>query len=90
MNRLQNFEHQTPLFVTLNPPFEPSGQLGEWRYDHPLFDRAAITAQAQLPSLQGKRNSFFCGAYTRYGFHEDGLMSGYAAAQAMTDRLVAV
>ena len=90
MNRLQNFEHQPPVFVTLNPPFEPSGHLGEWQYDHPLFDRAAIVAQTQLPSLQGRRNSFFCGAYTRHGFHEDGLMSGYAAAQAVTDRLVAV
>lgn len=83
MNQLQNLPTDTPVMVTLNPPEEPEGQLGSWDYDHPMFDRAAITAQSELPGLQGTKRSFYCGAYTRYGFHEDGLMSGYMAADAL-------
>jgi predicted NAD/FAD-binding protein len=83
MNQLQNLTTPTPVFVTLNPPGEPRGQLGSWDYDHPMFDRAAIEAQAEVPGLQGTSRSYYCGAYTRYGFHEDGLMSGYAAADAL-------
>ncbi len=83
MNQLQNLPTDTPIMVTLNPAEEPQGQLGSWDYDHPMFDRAAIMAQAELPGLQGTNRSYYCGAYTRYGFHEDGLMSGYAAAEAM-------
>ncbi len=83
MNQLQNLSTPTPVFVTLNPPEEPRGQLGSWDYDHPMFDRAAIEAQAEVPGLQGTLRSYYCGAYTRYGFHEDGLMSGYAAADAL-------
>ena len=82
MNRLQNLTTDEPVFVTLNPPHEPTGLLGQWEYDHPMFDRNAIAAQSRIPEIQGTKNSFFCGAYTRYGFHEDGLMSGYAAAEA--------
>jgi predicted NAD/FAD-binding protein len=40
-----------------------------------VFDRAAVAAQAQLPKIQGTSHLWFCGAWTRYGFHEDGLMS---------------
>ena len=83
MNRLQNLPTTTPVFVTLNPTEEPQGQLGSWDYDHPMFDRAAIEAQAEVPGLQGTLHTYYCGAYTRYGFHEDGLMSGYAAADAL-------
>jgi hypothetical protein len=50
-------------------------------YEHPLFDNAAIAAQARLPLLQGKRNSWFAGAWTGYGFHEDGLKSALRVAQ---------
>lgn len=83
MNRLQNLDTGTDLFVTLNPPFEPRQQLGSWNYDHPMFDQDAIRAQAELPTLQGTLNSYYCGAYTGYGFHEDGLRSGYEAATAL-------
>jgi hypothetical protein len=81
MNSLQNIPHETPLFVTLNPRRTPRN---EWRreiYEHPLFDSAAMTAQRRLWSLQGHRNTWFCGAYFGAGFHEDGLQAGLAVAE---------
>jgi predicted NAD/FAD-binding protein len=55
--------------------------LGEYDYAHPVFDAAAIRAQQALPALQGRQHSYFCGAWTGYGFHEDGLKSGLEAAR---------
>jgi predicted NAD/FAD-binding protein len=48
-----------------------------------VFDLAAIAAQKRLPQLQGQQRSWYCGAWTGYGFHEDGLRSGLAVAQAL-------
>ena len=73
----------TPLFVTLNPQRQPRDELHREIYQHPLFDAAAISAQAQLWSLQGRRNTWFCGAYFGAGFHEDGLQAGLAVAEAL-------
>lgn len=85
MNRLQSLDDSRPLFVTLNPIIEPRGDLvfAEFAYDHPLFDRAAIAAQARLPAIQGKDRLWFCGAWCRYGFHEDGFSAGLQVAQAL-------
>lgn len=77
INRLQPLPVQTPVLVTLNP-FEaprPETVLGRYRYDHPLFDHPALQAQARLPGIQGRRKTWFAGAWTGYGFHEDGLAS---------------
>ena len=63
--------------------------LQEIEVDHPIFDQAAIGAQARLPEFQGRSHVWFCGAWTRYGFHEDGLMSGLAVADALKARLAA-
>lgn len=84
MNQLQNLPGP-PLFVSLNPAREPRDGTVLLRrtFDHPLFDGAAMRAQRQLWSLQGVRNTWFCGAYFGAGFHEDGLQSGLAAAEAM-------
>jgi predicted NAD/FAD-binding protein len=84
MNQLQNLPGP-PLFVSLNPTREPEPEtvLLQRQFDHPLFDGAALQAQRQLWSLQGVRNTWFCGAYFGAGFHEDGLQSGLAAAEAM-------
>jgi predicted NAD/FAD-binding protein len=57
--------------------------LGSFEYSHPVFDMAAIDAQKRLPALQGRSHVWFCGAWTRYGFHEDGLVS----ALDVTERL---
>ena len=57
--------------------------LGTFDYAHPVFDLAAIQAQKELAGLQGAQHSYFCGAWTGYGFHEDGLKSGLQAAQLL-------
>jgi predicted NAD/FAD-binding protein len=57
--------------------------LYETEYEHPLFDAAAIRAQERLWSLQGARNTWFCGAHFGAGFHEDGLQAGLAVAEQL-------
>jgi len=83
MNRLQNLSTPEPLLVTLNPLREPdpSRVLLEKTYRHPCYDAAMIAAQGALPALQGERNTWFCGAWTGYGFHEDGIASAVAVAR---------
>ncbi|MBA2932883.1 NAD(P)/FAD-dependent oxidoreductase [Sphingomonas sp. CGMCC 1.13654] len=85
MNRLQRLPDAHPLFVTLNPIRPPDPSLVHRRdiYDHPVFDTAAGAAQAKLWSLQGVRNTWFCGAYFGAGFHEDGLQAGLAVAEQL-------
>lgn len=86
MNRLQNIPMSDPLFVTLNPVREiaPENILRLIPYMHPLFDGPALEAQRNLWRIQGKNRIWFCGAYCGYGFHEDGLQSGLAVAEAIT------
>lgn len=88
MNRLQNIPMTDPLFVTLNPIREiaPENILRLIHYMHPIFDRAALEAQRNLWRIQGKNGIWFCGAYCGYGFHEDGLQSGLAVAEAISGR----
>lgn len=85
MNRLQRIPDATPLFVTLNPDRQPEPRhlIGAETYHHPLFDAGAVEAQEQLWSLQGVRNTWFCGAYFGAGFHEDGIQAGLAVAEAL-------
>lgn len=85
MNRLQGIDATKPLFVSLNPEREPKAGtvFGEWTYEHPQFDAAALAAQKRLAFIQGRRNCNFAGAWTGYGFHEDGLRSGLEAAAAL-------
>jgi predicted NAD/FAD-binding protein len=83
MNRLQNLDTRRPVFVTLNPFREPRGEVMRFRYAHPQFDRAAVDAQGSLASLQGVRRTWFAGAWSGYGFHEDGLRSGLEVAAAL-------
>lgn len=85
MNRLQGIPEDTPLFLTLNPTHEPASSrlVRTGVYEHPVFDSAAIDAQRDLWSLQGRRRTWFCGAYFGSGFHEDGLQAGLAVAEAM-------
>lgn len=83
MNRLQGLDPRWPLFVTLNPPRAPRADLTvtAFEYDHPVYDRAALAAQGDLPFIQGERRVWFCGSYCGYGFHEDALSSGLDVAE---------
>jgi hypothetical protein len=85
MNRLQSLPTNAPLFVTLNPPRPPrSGTIFHSEvYDHPIFDAQALAAQRRLWLLQGKRQTWFCGAHFGAGFHEDGLQAGLAVAEQL-------
>jgi len=84
LNKLQPLPIKTPLLVTLNPTDEIAAEyvLADIAYAHPLLDSAAIAAQAKLPALQGVNRTWFCGAWTGYGFHEDGLKSALNVAAA--------
>jgi predicted NAD/FAD-binding protein len=85
MNRLQPLPFKQPVVVTLNPPREPdpASVIAEFEYDHPLFDLGAIAAQQRLAAVQGRHGLWFCGAWSGYGFHEDGLKSALAVVNAM-------
>lgn len=85
MNRLQPLSTKTPMIVTLNPGREPKKELvhDDYLFEHPLFDEAAIRAQADIKTIQGKDKLWFCGAYQRYGFHEDGLGSAVEMVRQM-------
>lgn len=85
MNLLQSIDHRRPLFVTLNPtkPINPSAIFNRHTFEHPVFTAETLAAQERIPLLQGQRHSWFCGAYTRYGFHEDGLSSAVRVAEHM-------
>ncbi len=82
INKLQPLSFRRPVIVTLNPGDEPRSEavIDRYSYAHPVFDQAGIAAQARLPQLQGRHNTWFCGAWTGYGFHEDGLKAGMAVA----------
>jgi predicted NAD/FAD-binding protein len=85
MNVLQSIDRSRPLFVTLNPPEPPAPGLtfARFNYAHPQYDEAAIKAQKRLDDIQGRNRSWFCGAWTGYGFHEDGLASGLRVAEML-------
>ena len=84
MNLLQHIPEKKygPILVTLNPLHMPDPRLaqGIWEYSHPLYNSAAIRSQKLLPKIQDTRGISYCGAWTKYGFHEDGFSSGLAAA----------
>ncbi|WP_443749057.1 NAD(P)/FAD-dependent oxidoreductase [Asticcacaulis solisilvae] len=86
MNLLQVLKTKQNYFVTLNPTHDvdPKKTIKRIVFDHPLFDAHAIKAQGQLADLQGAQGLWFCGAYFGSGFHEDGLQSGLAVAEAIS------
>lgn len=82
LNRLQPLPWGQPVVVSLNPirEIDPQHVLGDFAYAHPVFDVVAIKAQRQFAWLQGQQNTYYCGAWIGYGFHEDGLKAGQSAA----------
>jgi uncharacterized protein len=85
LNMLQPLPFTQPVVVSLNPAREIGRNhiMGQYDYAHPVFDLPAIHAQKQVGDLQGREHTYFCGAWTGYGFHEDGLKSGLAAARLL-------
>ncbi|HVR92313.1 MAG TPA: FAD-dependent oxidoreductase [Casimicrobiaceae bacterium] len=88
LNRLQPLPFQTPLMITLNPPFEPrSGtKIAEFEYSHPMVKGVAETAQQRLAHLQGEQRTWYAGAWMGHGFHEDGLASAHIVAEGIAAR----
>jgi len=87
LNQLQPLPVTQPVVVSLNPQsgINPALVIDEFSYAHPVFDLAAIRAQARVPALQGQQHTYFAGAWMGYGFHEDGLKAGLHAARALID-----
>lgn len=90
MNKLQNIPEDDPIFVTLNPSKRIQDGLiyDQKSFRHPVFDAQALAAQSRLKDIQGQNNTWFAGAYTRHGFHEDGFASA-ARIVRMMDRQIA-
>ena len=84
MNLLQHIPSSIygDVLVTLNPLHPPRKDLtqGTWTYHHPLYNAAAIRSQKLLPRIQNTRGISYAGAWTKYGFHEDGFSSGLKVA----------
>lgn len=85
MNSLQNLSTDQTVIVSVNEPdiVDRSKVAREFTFDHPMFSKKSVDAQFELPLLNENRKLYFCGSYFRYGFHEDGVLSGYAAADRL-------
>jgi predicted NAD/FAD-binding protein len=89
MNRLQGVSNKQDYFVSLNADAEIDQRriLRRIQYEHPLFNNAATAAQKELPALNqlaSSQNTFYAGAWFKYGFHEDGFTSALDCARAIT------
>lgn len=85
MNNLQALPSSEQYFVTLNPEQQPAAAriLDEHAFEHPMLTPAARAAQEQIENIQGENNTYYCGAYLGYGFHEDGLHSAVQVAHRL-------
>ena len=75
MNKLQNLQSKKNYFVTINPAKLPENVIDQTSFEHPIFSLETLKAQKELYKIQGKKNTYFCGSYFGYGFHEDGIQS---------------
>ena len=87
MNSLQEIDEKYPIFVSLNPGNQISDDkiINKHTLEHPIFDMSARESQNKIPLIQGKNNNFFCGAYNKYGFHEDGVVSSIKAVEKLRE-----
>jgi predicted NAD/FAD-binding protein len=92
MNRLQGVSDRENYFVSINRPdrIDPARILKTIAYEHPLFTLGAVRAQAEIPRLNasaaGTTETYYCGAWTRYGFHEDGFLSAVNLSRELLGR----
>jgi predicted NAD/FAD-binding protein len=84
MNLLQGLNAPQPFIVSLNPGehIHPGRILRRMTYEHPVFTQRAVAAQRRKAEIQGSRRTWYAGAYWGWGFHEDGMRSAVAIAQA--------
>lgn len=85
LTTLQHLPGERRYLVSLNSDdrIDPSTVLGQYDYEHPIFDRSAIDAQARFNEISGVDRTHFCGAYWGFGFHEDGIVSGMRVCAAL-------
>lgn len=85
MNLLQGLDAPEPFVVTLNrtAAIDPAKIIAKMTYHHPVYTHAGVAAQARQAELQGRRRTAFAGAWWGFGFHEDGIRAGYAAADGL-------
>ena len=85
LNKLQNLKSEKNYFLTLNPfvSINKNKIIKRVEFKHPFYDLKTINAQKYLSELQGVNNTWFCGSYFGYGFHEDGLNSGIELANKL-------
>ena len=83
LSRLQNHDTPTPILLTLNETdsIDPSRVLRRFNYQHPAYSRESIAAQQRHEEISGRNDTYYCGAYWGYGFHEDGVNSALAVAR---------
>ena len=90
MKILQNLANDAPHFcVSLNAKdlINPALILKEIDYTHPIIDQNACMAQDNYNQINGKNNTFFCGAYWGNGFHEDGVVSGECVSEKLIEEI---
>ena len=82
MNMLQGLTASKQYLVTLNRPsaYDEKQVIARMVYHHPTYTNASMATQVSLPNLNGVRNTWFCGSYFGYGFHEDAVRSSYQMA----------
>lgn len=85
MNVLQSINAPEPLVVTLNRThaIDPARVLRRMEYAHPIYTRQSVAAQKRRSEISGQRNTWYCGAYWGWGFHEDGMRSAVDVVRAL-------
>ena len=83
MNRLQNIDSTNNYFVSINPNTVPSKYYDKTVFEHPIFNLDTLEAQKNLSKIQGVKNTYYCGSYFGYGFHEDGIQSSASVSKLL-------
>ena len=83
---LQNLDSNTTYCVSINQDerIDPNKVIARFEYDHPIYTEKGYALQQQQLSISGKNNTYFCGAYWGFGFHEDGVKSALHIADAFS------
>lgn len=81
LNQLQPLDTKDSYFITLNQSIESPFVKQKFIYEHPQFDKKTLELQKKISAIQGENDIYFAGAWTRFGFHEDGLLSAIKVAE---------